>query len=207
MLRSILHSEFSTFSTEVVLLIRGNSVFERGVMEKSGYSQWGRGLPGWTKSLDSNCASSWIFIYAKKNRFSRRKRTRSSSQVFQSSSLMLSDHEWGRTSKPVSTGVCWCCPGCEGQPLGVCVTQQSCRSGTDRLRWVPRGTKSSPGSGGSPRAAPGEGFSSHGSAVDAKERKLPWAVSLVRLLPGDIDRVTESLGKDPWGHRFQSLTQ
>jgi len=40
---------FSIFTTEVVLLIRENLVFEREEMEKSDYSQWGRGLPGWTK--------------------------------------------------------------------------------------------------------------------------------------------------------------
>lgn len=57
MLRSILQSEFSTFSTELVLLIRENLVFEREVMEKSDYSQWGRGLLGWTKT-----ERSWILI-------------------------------------------------------------------------------------------------------------------------------------------------
>lgn len=61
MLRSILQSDFSTFSTEVVLLIRESSVFERSVMEKSDYSQWGV-EDSWdgqseTESLDSNCVS------------------------------------------------------------------------------------------------------------------------------------------------------
>lgn len=52
---------FSIFSTEVVLVIKENLVFERKVMEKSDYSWWGRGLLGWTKwdreCLDSNSVS------------------------------------------------------------------------------------------------------------------------------------------------------
>lgn len=52
---------FPICSTEVVLLIREDLVFESEVMGKSDYSRWGRGLLGWTKwykeSLDSNFVS------------------------------------------------------------------------------------------------------------------------------------------------------
>lgn len=132
-----------------------------------------------------------------------------------------------------STGACRCCPGCEGQPPGLCVSpgHQSCRGGTNP-RAEPAGLSaaaggetgarepsidevrqgsSTPGSGGSPGAVSqlptGEGFSSHGCAEQAKEKELPMAVSL-RLLLGDLDqRITESLRKDLQDYQVQPLIQ